>query len=224
MEEKEAFVESIRAFMGTPQDHAKLATLDEGEAATYRNSYWRRVADYGHHDLRGKLFVDKLPFHTVKLPLIAALFPDAKILFALRDPRDVLISCVRARFRINPYMIELLRLEDAARFYSSVMRLAELYRQALPLTIYDVRHENLVADFEGECRGICNFLGIDRSTAMRDFAGRQKVRAVATPSAKQLSRGLSNAGVGRWRHYAEQLTPALPMLSPWLKTFGYVDV
>jgi tetratricopeptide (TPR) repeat protein len=223
MEEKEAFVESVRAFMGTPQDHSKLATLDEEQAAAYRNSYWRRVASYGHRALGGKLFIDKLPFHTVKLPLIAALFPEAKILFALRDPRDVVLSCIRARFRINAYMIELLRLEDAAAFYSSVMELAEHYRRALPLTIYDVRHENLVADFEGECRGICTFLGIEWSETMRDFASRQRVRAVATPSAKQLSRGLSNAGIGRWRRYAEQLAPVMPVLSPWLKTFEYVD-
>ncbi|MFL6690083.1 MAG: tetratricopeptide repeat-containing sulfotransferase family protein [Alphaproteobacteria bacterium] len=223
MEEKEAFVESIHAFMGSQQDHARLATLDEEQAAAYRNSYWQRVADYGHDDLGGKLLIDKLPFHTVKLPLIAALFPDAKILFALRDPRDVVLSCIRARFRINAYMIELLRLEDAAGFYSSVMRLAELYRKALPLTIYDVRHEDLVIDFEGECRGICTFLGIEWREEMRNFAGRQSVRAVATPSAKQLSRGLSNAGIERWRRYAEQLAPVMPMLSPWLKTFGYVD-
>ena len=42
--------------------------------------------------------------------------------------------------------------------------------------------------------------------AMRDFAGRQKVRAVATPSAKQLSRGLSNAGIQRWQRYAVEMT------------------
>ena len=35
------------------------------------------------------MFIDKHPLNTFKLPLIARLFPDARILFARRDPRDV---------------------------------------------------------------------------------------------------------------------------------------
>ena len=38
------------------------------------------------------VFVDKMPLNAVFLPLIAKLFPAARILFALRDPRDVVLS------------------------------------------------------------------------------------------------------------------------------------
>jgi hypothetical protein len=221
MEEKEAFSESIRAFMGSPQHHAKLASLTSDQLQEYRSAYWRRVRDYGCR-VSGKVFIDKLPFHTVKLPLISALFPNAKILFAVRDPRDVVLSCLRGRFRINRFMIELLRPLDAAIFYSATMKLAELYREALPLTVYEVRHEELVADFDKVCRSICTFIGIDWNSSMRDFASRQQVRAVATPSARQIAVGLSHAGLGRWRRYAEQLAPLTPILAPWVERFGYV--
>jgi hypothetical protein len=158
----------------------------------------------------------------VKLPLIAALFPSAKVLFAVRDPRDVVLSCLRARFRINAFIIELLRPGDAAEFYAASMTLAELYRKRLPLTIYDVRHEGLVSDFDTVCRNVCAFIGIEWNPSMRDFAARQHVRAVATPSARQLTRGLSRTGIARWRRYADQLAPLLPILDPWVERFGYV--
>ena len=28
-------------------------------------------------------------------------------------------------------------------------------------------------------------------------------------------------GVGVWRNYKEQLAPVMPLLDPWVKTFGY---
>ncbi|HEX3943759.1 MAG TPA: sulfotransferase [Rhizomicrobium sp.] len=220
MEEKDAFDEPVRAFMTSPADHAKLATLNDDQRAAYRERYWERVRSYGYTGTR-TVFIDKLPFHTVKLPLIAALFPNARILFAIRDPRDVVLSCIRARFRINPYMFELLRPQDAAAFYALSMSLAEAYRRALPLAIKDIRHEDLVADFDGVCRNVCNFLGIEWRESMRDFSARQRMRAVATPSARQLAQGLSRAGIGRWKNYSQQLAPLMPVLAPWVRRFGY---
>jgi len=220
MEEKEALSASVRAFMADPQGHANLFALDGAALEEHRMAYWRSVAEYGCA-VEGKVFVDKLPFHTLKLPLIATLFPSAKILFAVRDPRDVVLGCLRARFRVNPYMIELLRPEDAAAFYSAYMNLADLYRQSLSLSVCDVRHENLVTDFDSICRTVCAFIGIDWSESMRAFASRQQVRAVATPSGKQLARGLSPEGIGRWQKYADQLAPIMPVLVPWVDRFGY---
>lgn len=220
MEEKEAFAASVRAFMGNLQDHKKLFLLDQRSVEEHRSAYWRSVAGHGLA-IEGKVFVDKHPFHTVKLPLIAALFPEAKVLFAVRDPRDVVLGCLRARFRVNPYMIELLRPQDAATFYSVYMNLAALYRRALSLPIHEVRHEDLVTQFDSVCRGVCSFIGIDWSATMRDFAARQSIRAVATPSGRQLIGGLRREGIGRWRRYADQLAPILPVLAPWVDRFGY---
>src|SRR5262249_25715579 len=82
--------------------------LSEGELEIYREAYWREVAGR-HGSLDGKAFVDKFPLHTMALPLIARLFPNAKILFAVRDPRDVLLSCYRRHFELNAAMFELLK-------------------------------------------------------------------------------------------------------------------
>jgi tetratricopeptide (TPR) repeat protein len=221
MEEKDAFAESVRAFMAGPEQHATLAKLSADQLEPYREAYWRRVGEFGFSP-GTKVFIDKHPLHTVKLPLIAALFPRAKILLAIRDPRDVVLSCLRARFRMNPYMIELLRLQDAAAFYANMMRLAESYRDKLALTVREVRHEELVSDFDKTCHEVCAFLGLEWTGSMRDFASR--ARAVATPSARDIAHGLSRAGVGRWRAYASHLAPVMPVLAPWVSRLGYPDV
>ncbi|MDE2073661.1 MAG: sulfotransferase [Alphaproteobacteria bacterium] len=222
MEEKEALADSATAFLSDEHGLERMRALSEDERAFYVQKYWESAKEQGF-DPAGAIFVDKQPFNVVKLPLIAALFPDAKILFAVRDPRDVLLSCFRQRFHLNTFTFELLTVGGAARFYDAYMTLAERFRQVLPLDLLQVRHEDLVDDFEGEVSKVCDFLGIAWTDAMRDFAERRKVRAIATPSAAQIAKGLNREGVGQWRNYAEPLAPALPVLAPWVKRFGYQD-
>jgi hypothetical protein len=149
------------------------------------------------------------------------LFPHAKILFACRDPRDIVLSCFRHRFQMSAPIYELLTLEGAARYYDAVMRLAVCLTSALKLDICLVRHEDVVTEFMREMRRICAYLGLEWVESMGDFSKRTYARTVLTPSTAQLVRGLSTEGVGHWRRYQEQLAPVLPRLDPWVKRFYY---
>ena len=199
-------------------DH--LANLSPSEADAQRREYWRGVRGTLENDLSGKLVLDKLPLHTLALPVIAKLFPDARILFALRDPRDVVLSCFRRRFLINSAMFEFLRLADAARYYDRVMALAHLYRDILPLRLLEVRHEAMVAEFEAVVRGVLAFVGLEWDPVVGRFSENRRADP-RTPSDIQLTRGLNAEGVGQWRRYGAQLAPVLPLLEPWVTRFGY---
>ena len=115
-------MESVQQFMQRPEDLERLSLAGPETLEALRASYWRLAAGAGV-DVAGKLFVDKYPLNTLKLPVIARLFPDAKILFACRDPRDVVLSCFRHRFKMNAPIYELLSVESAARYYDAVMQL-----------------------------------------------------------------------------------------------------
>jgi hypothetical protein len=197
----------------------RLATLDEATARRRRSLYWERVRNFGI-DVAGRVFVDKLPLNTALLPVIAALFPRAKVLFAVRDPRDVVLSCFRQNFMLNPATFEMTTLEGAARCYDGVMKLATLYRDRLPLSLREVHYELTVSDFDRETRAVAEFLGIEWSEEMRKVEETARARRSQTPSARQLVRGLYS-GAGRWRRYAAQLEPVLPILQPWIERFGY---
>ncbi|HKD22416.1 MAG TPA: sulfotransferase, partial [Rhizomicrobium sp.] len=182
--------------------------------------YWDALSRLGV-DCENRILVDKQPFNTVRLPLIARLFPDAKIIFCLRDPRDVVLSCFRRRFTANAANAEFLSLDGAAQLYDRVMRLASVYGDRLPLAVHPIRNEDLVADFDAQMLALCDFAGIEWSGNFREFAERSAARHVATPSAPQILKGLGRDGIGHWRKYESDLAPVLPLLSGWAERFGY---
>jgi Flp pilus assembly protein TadD len=220
LEEKDSLIESVRRFMRGPKDLDLLARQSPSELAPLRADYWRRVAAAGA-EVTGKIFVDKNPLDSLKLPLIARLFPGAKILFACRDPRDIVLSCFRHRFRMSAPIYELLRLDGAARYYDAVMELVVRASNVLKVDTLLVRHEDLVTGFAREMRRICTYLGIEWAPAMGDFALRTVKRPVLTPSTAQLARGLGTEGLGHWHRYRSPLEPILPLLDPWVRRFYY---
>lgn len=219
-EELELLTDSVMRYLREPLDLRALATAGEADLAALRAAYWGRVRAAGI-DVRSKVFVDKHPLNTLKLPLIARLFPDAKVLFALRDPRDVVLSCFRRRFKMNAAMYELLTLSGAATFYDAVMGYAEEVRPNLGLAWHEVRYEDLVANFEAGMREICAFIGLPWVEGLGNFGGRVKARDQATPSTAQLAGGLNASGIGHWRHYASALEPVSVALSYWARHHGY---
>ncbi len=98
------------------------------------------------------------------------------------------------------------------------MTLLETYRRVLPLAAHTIRNEDLVRDFEGQARQICDFIGAPWDEAMRSFAERRHARAISTPSGVQVARGLYASG-GQWKRYERHLQPILPIVQPWVERF-----
>jgi hypothetical protein len=220
IEERDLLAESADRYLTTRAGVEQLRTATVDDLAAVRQQYWRRVRDL-RLDADGKVFVDKHPLNTVKLPLILRAFPDAKILFAIRDPRDVILSCFRGHFEINAAMFEHLTLAGSARLYDLVMQLGRRCRERAPAAFFDWRYEQLVEDFDGVTRSICDFLGIPWHEGLRDFAASARKADIRSPSAAQVRRGIFAGSVGLWRQYADELAPVLAILKPWIETFGY---
>jgi len=220
LEERETLIDAMRAYLAQPEDLDRLAQASDADLAPLRAAYWARAREGGAR-LDRKVFVDKHPLNTLKLPLIARLFPDARILFARRDPRDVVLSCYRRRFAMSGSAYQLLTLPGAAGYYDAAMQIAERFGPVFGAQTHVVRHEALISDFDAAVGEVCDFLGLPWADALRDFSERIKERGVATPSGAQLAGGLSAEGVGQWRRYRQQLAPALPKLAPWVERFGY---
>lgn len=220
LEEKDCLAAASETYLASNGGLERLASISPREAMRERDAYWSAVRSFGVEP-RGRLFIDKMPLASIALPLIAKLFPNARVLFARRDPRDVVLSCFRRRFGMNASMYQLLTLEGAAAYYDAVMRLSRLYLELLPLPRHEVRYERLVDDFEGTARAACEFLGLEWHEGMADFAAKARSRGISTPSAAQVARGLNREGQGVWRRYAEEMAPVLPLLQPWVERFGY---
>ena len=198
---------------------ARLAEANAQQLAPLRSAYWDHVAAAGI-DADGKLFLDKDPLKGLALPLIARLFPAARIIVMRRDPRDVVWSCFRSNFAPTPAAAEFIDLDRAARHYDAVMRAQEQFLAALPLACHELKYEALVTHFDAETQALTGFLGAEWSEEMRDFAATARRRGVSTMSAGQVSKPLYD-GSGQWQRYDEPLRPILPILEPWVERFGY---
>ncbi len=220
LEERPALKDAIGEFLTSEWGLKRLSAPMRRDLVKFRKLYWDKIRRE-RVEPAGKVFVDKNPLYLVNLPVVAKMFPNAKVIFALRDPRDVVLSCYRHVFQMNRSMFEYLTLEGAARFYDALMRYSMTCREKLGLDWHELRNESLVEDFEAEARKVCAFLGVEWSAEMSDFAEKSKKRFIATPSATQVMRGISREGVGQWRRYKNELAPVLAILKPWVERFGY---
>jgi hypothetical protein len=216
LEESEHLSDALTEVINDHTRAVQPASLSTDELTRIRESYWRRTQAPDD-----ALVVDKFPLNIVVLPLIKRVFPDAKIIFALRDPRDVVLSCYQQRFTINAAMAQFLELGRAGAYYDQVMSLFELCRERLALDVHQVRYEDVVADLDGAARALCAFLGVGFEAEMLNYRETALSRDIATPSARQVIEPLYNRSIGRWRRYSEELKPILPVLAPWAERYGY---
>ncbi|MBX3431690.1 MAG: sulfotransferase [Hyphomonadaceae bacterium] len=200
-------------------DPRKIAELADDQIIAIRAEYWKRIR--AEREIGGKTVVDKLPLNIIFLPLIRRVFPDAKILLALRDPRDVILSCYQQRFGMNAAMVQFLQLETAAQYYDKVMSLALLCRERLGLAVLEVRYEKTVENLEAVARSVCAFLDVGFEEAMLSPAEAAKQRNINTPSGRQVVQPIYTRSVARWKKYETQLAPVLPTLNAWAARLGY---
>jgi hypothetical protein len=221
LEEKPLLAATEPSIFGNADGIARLGDLDAATADRFRNAYWQAVADSGV-DVTDRVFVDMNPLRGISLPIIARLFPDARIVVMRRDPRDVVWSCFRRHFAPNPTGYAFSDLESTARHYDLLMRITQDSLERLPVHAHVVRYDDLVGAFDDTTRALCEFIGREWSPDVRAFQRTATERGVRTASVLQVQKGLFN-GTGQWRPYADRLAPILPILQPWIERFGYFD-
>ncbi|MFM9959235.1 MAG: tetratricopeptide repeat-containing sulfotransferase family protein [Phycisphaerales bacterium] len=169
-----------------------------------------------------RLLVDKYPVHVGRLGLINRLFPRAKVMVALRDPRDCCLSAFMQYFQHNPAMVKFLRLDTTARFYAELIGLYLELRDRLTTPLLAFRYEDVVADAEGQARSLLNFLELEWDEKVLSPEERAKSRYVNTPSWNATSSKINAGAKGRWTKYRKHLEPILGELEGFVKEFGYV--
>jgi hypothetical protein len=200
-----------------------IADFDALDVAYLRDAYLRSAAHYGATD-PARLILDKLPMNINLAGLLHRVFPQARFVFALRHPCDVVLSCFMQSFDLNNTMANFCSLADTVALYTRTMDLWQAYRNQLPLVVHTVRYEDVVDDFDGQVRALCGFLQVPWEDGMRQFAAKALDRGkIHTPSYEQVSRPIYRESRYRWERYREHLAPYLPALRPYIERFGYAD-
>ena len=170
----------------------------------------------------GKVLVDKNPLSMNLLPYIRRLFPDAKIVLALRHPCDSVFSCHVTNFKLNDGMSNFLRLETAAELYDLSFGYFERAQEVLGIPVHQISYENVVEDQERELRSLLEFLELDWNSSVLDHQSTAEGRGrIKTASYAQVGQPIYTQSRGRWTNFREHLEPVIPVLAPWVAKFGY---
>lgn len=153
--------------------------------------------------------IDKLPDNVLNLGAVAALFPEAHVIFCERDSRDI---CLSSYFQFfaggNAYSYDL---GECAHRCLAVERLVRHWRRVLPLRMIVVGYEALVGNLEAEARRLIEFLGLEWEPGCLEFHRTERV--VVTQSTWQVRQPLNSRSIGRWQLYRRHLTPLLEALA-----------
>jgi hypothetical protein len=154
------------------QDLEKL--LSRGEPISYAD-FVSGIFDAYADDYGKPLAGDKTPDYVRNLEVLHQLWPKAKFVHLLRDGRDVALSAINWKRKATklrslfPTWNEHPLATAAAWWKWYVAPARERGRSLGSSTYYELRYEELVAQPEKECAGLCAFLGLPFDAAMLRF-------------------------------------------------------
>ena len=199
----------------------RIGDLTEPDLAQLRTDYWQsvsRVVEVGP----GQTLVDKNPLNILRLPLIRRMFPDARIILALRHPCDVILSCYMQDFRSPMFRVLCSDLETLARGYADIMRFWVDHQALLRAEVLDLRYEETVGDFDRQVGRIAAFLGIADRHYLAEFSEAARRKGyIGTPSYSQVIEPVNTKAVARWERYRPWFEPILPIVRPIADHWGY---
>ena len=118
-------------------------------------------------------------------------------------------------------MVNFTDIMDTAKFYAATMDIWQIYQHEIPLNVYELRYETLVSRFEKTAHELINFLGLEWDDNVLKYYMETNQRNVTTPSYQGIASPVYMRAIGRWKHYAEQIQPALAILEPYVRRLGY---
>lgn len=157
------------------------------------------------HEPSASRVVDKMPPNHLFTPLIALMFPNARIILMRRHPLDIGLSCYKAGFGFGfDYANDLATMGETYRLFADLIA---QWRVVLGARLFEVSYETLVTEPEQEIARVLEHCGLafDPACVAPSRAG----GLIKTASVVQAREPINARSVGRWREVEEQLAPMI---------------
>ncbi|MEH6593504.1 MAG: sulfotransferase [Halioglobus sp.] len=195
---------AVKAKSNTPQ--RALAQFEQADLDQLRDRFVSLLRPHtvdqavtGRH-----FFVDKMPDNYSLVGWIFKLFPEAKVIYARRDPREIALSCWKANFGAINWAY---RMEDIAERIVQHHKTMDVWLKLYENKIFVSDYANLVKEPEAQTRKMLEYLGLDWNSACLDHTHASSV--VRTASVNQVRRPVYQTSLHAWRHYEQILSPAI---------------
>ncbi len=170
---------------------------------------------------RDRFLLDKNPSPTARLPLWLRVFPELRVLIALRDPRDVVLSCYFQNIPLNAVNVNFLSFERLAKHYADLMDIWLAVREWTGFSWIETRYEDVVANMEEEGKRATEFLGLPWHPEQARYYEKSRTKQMYSPTYQDVTRPVYARSVARWHAYEKHLAPILSKLAPYCRVFGY---
>jgi len=169
----------------------KRVTSETGAFLRHPEEYIRKVIAQKASLNPGKALVEKTPLHLRKLDRIMAIYPEAKVIHVLRDPRAVICSMVKSTF--YPF---------AASLDDAILQCETCHKALRPFlgekNLLTVKYEALISNTAKELGIVLDFVGLPKDYLQTQVAENRNTSKVAVNGVFRK---------GKVDSYKEELTP-----------------
>ena len=227
-DEPVAFSQEITSHinLSSLEGEAQLNTLDTLSAprrVDMRRRYIKSLLREIEGEPDARILLDKNPSPTMSLNVWLRVFPELKVIIALRTPRDVVISCFFLNIMLNSTNVNFLSLERTAKHYADLMDVWLRMRELGGFDWIESRYEDVVANLEPEGRRVTEFLGLSWHPDQGRYFETARRKFLFAPTYHDVTQPVYTRAVGRWERYAEALEPVQARLAPYCRAFGYAQ-
>lgn len=225
-DEPVAFAQEITGHINLSplEGEVQLKTLDAlpaSQRAVMRGRYIKSLLREIEGEPGPRILLDKNPSPTMSLNIWLRVFPELKVIIALRDPRDVIISCFFLNIMLNATNVNFLSLERTAKHYADLMDVWLRMRELGGFDWIESRYEDVVANVEAEGKRVTEFLGLTWHPDQARYYETARKKFLFAPTYHDVTQPVYKRAVGRWERYAEALEPVQAKLAPYCRAFGY---
>ena len=225
-EETQVFVDDVfNPLKANLPGGSPLAILEAAQTDVLQQSrarYFHSMELCLNHTIGDRLLIDKNPPITLLLPAFIRIFPEIKILIALRDPRDVVLSCfMQCYVPVTSGSVPYLSLEETTEGYAHMAEEWKFLSSLIKNPWLEARYEDVVADLESVSRRVLDFLGVSWDASVLRFDEHARSKRVRSPTYADVTQPVYKRALGRWRNYQKYLEPCLDRLEPFVKALGY---
>jgi|GEM_PF-2949970 len=198
----------------TPEENGRttdrIAQLTSDQIQHLRDIYWQQLSQSWQGADNPDWVVDCNQLNLLYLPLINALFPQARLIMLQRDPRDICLNVFLRPLPPDQTTALPVQWESIAVFYRAAHQYQCRIQAVLDCRWMEVKYESLLATPLETMAAILRFMGISWITAYRiypDFTG----------TVKEYCRNQ----ISTWNNYHRFFDPVQTLLSAAIQTMGY---
>ena len=169
----------------------------------FRSKYLTKLKSVSNENL---IITDKMPQNFRYIGLLAAAFPEAKIIHVKRNPAAVCWSNYKQYF-VSKNIGYCYAIDDVISYHKLYENLMDFWINTLSNRIYKLDYELLTVNQESETRQLIEYLGLDWDE--KCLSPQNNIRSVATTSNVQVRKKVYRGSSEQWRKYQPFLNGAL---------------